>query len=476
MNPRLLTKSLTESARLHPISLSIHHRLHPISWAEMALPPNDPPVRVQDFVELFGPDDTLGVYRVTDVTTDYATGERRLSLDHAMSTLADAVVPGDDTHNYAGTVRAVIEYLLAYQGNSPRWTLGRCDAAEDYQIVYTHGYENLLTALMKVAATLPEGYSWRFDMAQNWVLNLVKLPSDEIFEARLTRNLRDAQVTVDATDLCTRVYPLGGVVDDVRIDLTSRLGVDYVDADTTPTWGIVARTFTEPQIDNAPLLEQIARRYVEKRKNPVISVQLDAISLAEATGEPLDRFQPGALCRLPLPDYGIFLAERVVEVEYPDLIGRHGEAILTLANRRKSAEDELNALLRENTYHILAGSGGYMTTTLIYSGSGCTNSPSVKTLTITEDYVVIDSVILTITLPYRVPTVWVRVDGQLLPGSAQSSSGETRSIDITPYLTRDEGNAIAQGKHTFSIAPARDDDVDYDATVRIVALMKSTAV
>ena len=41
----------------------------------------------------------------------------------------------------------------------------------------------------------------------------------------------------------------------------------------------VKSIFAEPQIDNAPLLEQIARRYVEKRKNPVISVQLDALTV-----------------------------------------------------------------------------------------------------------------------------------------------------------------------------------------------------
>lgn len=476
MNPRLLTPTLAETARLHPISLSIHHRLHPLSWAEMTLPATDAEVAVRDLVEIYGPDDTLGVYRTTAVSTDYATGQRHVRLDHGMSTLSDAIAPGGENVTFAGTLRAVIEHLLAYQTSEPKWTLGTCDAPSDFQIVYQYGYENLLTALMNVAATLPEGYAWQFDMRGAWTLHLVKLPSEAVCEARLTRNLQRAQIEIDATDLCTRVYPFGGVVDDVRIDLTSRLGVDYVDADTAATWGLVARTFTEPQIDNAPLLEQIARRYLEQRKQPVVSVRLSALALAQATGEPLDRFSPGALCRLPLPDYGIALAERVVEVEYPDLIGRPKEAILTLANRRKSAEDELNALLRENAYQILAGSGGYMTTTLSYTGAGCTNSPGLERLNITEDFVVIDSVVLTITLPYRVPTVWVRVDGVLLPGSLQSSSGVTRSIDITNYLTRDEGNAIAIGEHAFAIAPARDYDVSYEATIRIVALMKSTAV
>ena len=474
--PRLLDSSLGEVARLHPISLSIHQCLAPLSWAEMKLPPADPEVNVRQLIEIFGPDDTLGVYRVTAVDTDYATGVRTLSLDHGFATLSDDIAPGGEEVFFTGSVRGVLEHLLTHQTGQPRWSLGNCDAPEDYQIVYQYGYENLMTAILSVSGSLPEGYAWRFEMSGAWVMHLEKLSSEEICEARLTRDLRSAQVNIDTADLCTRVFPFGAVVEDVRVDLTSRLGAAYVDADTTGTWGVVARSFTEPKIDNAPLLEQIARQYLEKRKDPVVSVRLSALALSEATGEPLDRFRPGALCRLPLPEAGIALAERVVEVEYPDLISRPREAILTLANRRKSAEDELTALMRENTFQILAGSGGYMTTTMAYSGAGCTNSPSEESLYITEEFVVIDSVVLTITLPYRIPTVWVRVDGTLLPGSIQSSSGITRSLDITPYLTRDAGNAIAIGKHSFSIAPARDSDVSYEATVRIVALMKSSAV
>ena len=476
MLPRLLSNSLTETARLHPISLSIHHRLQPLSYAEMTLPATDPEIGPRQLIELFGPDGSLGVFRVTAVTADHAAQTQHVTLDHAFATLADSIAPGGEAVTYAGTVRQVLEHLLSHQNGYPRWVLGQCDAPGDYQIVYQYGYENLMTALLRVAQTLPEGYAWQFEMGPSWVLHLVKLPTEAQCEARLTRNLRSAEVTVDTSDLCTRVYPFGGVVDDVRIDLTSRLGVAYVDSDTVNKWGVISRTFTEPKIDNAPLLEQIARRYLEQRKDPITSVRLSALALSEATGEPLDRFSPGMLCRLPLPEQGIALAERIVEVEYPDLVSRPTEAILTLANRLPAAEDELNALLRENTYQILAGSGGYMTTTLSYSGYGCTDQPDVKRLNITEDFVVIDSVILTITLPYRIPTIWVRVDGVLLPGSIQSSSGITRSINITDYLTRDAGNAILRGEHTFAIAPARDSDVYYEATVRIVALMKSTAV
>lgn len=476
MLPRLLSPSLTETARLHPISLSIHHRLQPLSYAEMTLPATDVQIEPRQLIELFGPDGSLGVYRVTAVSADHVDQTQRLALDHAFATLSDDVAPGSEAVTFAGTVRQVLEHLLTHQNGTPRWTLGQCDAPGDYQIVYQYGYENLMTALLRVAQTLPEGYAWQFEMGSAWVLHLVRLPTEAQCEARLTRNLRAAQVTVDTSDLCTRVYPFGGVVDDVRIDLTSRLGVPYVDGDTVGKWGVISRTFTEPKIDNAPLLEQIARRYLEQRQDPVTSVRLSALALSEATGETLDRFAPGYLCRLPLPEQGIALSERIVEVEYPDLVSRPTEAILTLANRLPAAEDELNSLLRENTYQILAGSGGYMTTTMLYSGSGCTNSPSVKKLVITDEFVVIDSVVLTITLPYSVPTIWVRVDGQLLPGSIQSSSGRVRSLNITSYLSRDAGNAIAVGEHSFSIAPARDYNVDYEASIRIVALMKSTAV
>ncbi len=448
----------------------MEQRLTPLSWAEMTLPKTDPEVQVRQLVELYDHEQSLGVYRVCAVSTQYEDGARHVTLEHGLSVLSDSIAPGGEETVIAGSVRTVVNHLLSHQTASPRWQLGECDAPEAYQITYQYGYENLLTALLSVSGTLPEGYGWRFEQRTlPWTLHLVKLSDAPECELRLSRNLRRAAVTVDATDLCTRVYPFGAVVNKVRVNLASRLGQLFVDADTTGTWGVVCQTFQEPAIDNPALLEQIARRYLEKRKQPIVSVQLSALSLKQFTGEALDRFQIGSLCLLPMPEWNQTIRERVIQIHYPDLVTRPGEAVLTLANRRPAAEDELTSLMQENRFATYVESGGYIPTALSYTGSGRADAPGMHTLDLSQGYTLINSVILTIKLETPVPTVNIRVDGQPLPGSAQSSDGYTRILDITPYLTH-SGPHVAPTEHTFSIAPVSAEPISYTATAEVMAV------
>ena len=75
-----------------------------------------------------------------------------------------------------------------------------------------------------------------------------------------------------------------------------------------------------------------ATRYLSRRKEPAISVELDAVDLSEATGETLDAFAVGKKFRLALPGYGVTVEQWITGIRYQDVYGDPRHVTLTLAN------------------------------------------------------------------------------------------------------------------------------------------------
>ena len=77
-----------------------------------------------------------------------------------------------------------------------------------------------------------------------------------------------------------------------------------------------------------------------------MTIQISGLELADATGEPLDRLTLGRVCRVPLPEFGTVIEERIISKNYPDIIGRPSEVTITLGNE---LEDVSTILKREVT-------------------------------------------------------------------------------------------------------------------------------
>ena len=153
-----------------------------------------------------------------------------------------------------------------------------------------------------------------------WVLNVVKKPETVSCEGRLSRNIRTIRKTMDDSDLCTRLY-------------CSLLDGGYIDSDTVDTWGVVEQSITLN--DDMPKDDARAycQRYLDNRKNPALAVQMDATEWYELTGERLDRFEIGDICRIAMPEYGVTLEERIVALSYMDALGMPELATVSLANQ-----------------------------------------------------------------------------------------------------------------------------------------------
>ena len=86
-------------------------------------------------------------------------------------------------------------------------------------------------------------------------------------------------------------------------------------------------------------------------------MDVEGLELADATGESMDRLRIGRICRIPLPEFGETITERITELNYPDKI-RSPEAVqVTLSN---SSEDvsHLTAMLAETIKKSAGGGRG----------------------------------------------------------------------------------------------------------------------
>lgn len=444
--PRLLGKDFREVARIAPVKLALTLNLPPLSKATMNVPPGEHEIKVRDFLELFSPHGSAGLFRVTEVATSYGSkGGQTVYLEHAFGTLADSLAIG--TQSMSAPVATVIATLLETQ-NERHWVLGDCEIPEDYELIYDYSYDNLLQAITNLTKHFPDGYAWEFDTTRYpFVMHLRKMPDDDSCECRMNRNLTSATLTIDASSLCTRVLPFGAGEGTDRMTLTNLTGSQHLDSPNAEVWGYVSRTFTAEDIYDAITLRDVAQRYLDRYDHPLVSVRMDAMDLARATGESFDRFRLGRVCRLALPDYGVTMRERVIQTKWPDVYGKPQKVDVTLANRIRTASDEIAELMREATNSKILG-GQVITTTKEGFNDEVTPTAVFIQYFDVEGYGNLISVIAEYTASEG-GYCTMNVDGiNVVP----AEEAQSLRVNVTKYLKADENGVPVVGRHYVSYA------------------------
>ncbi len=325
--PRLLDGSLNELARLNPSHLSVTENLTPLSTAELMLPMGEATPVVRQFVELYGPNGSLGVYRVAAARTDY--GQRQtVSLEHGICTLEDCTAP--EEAELSGSMRTILTAILSWQ-HDVKWQLGDVDVPEDAVFAISAGNQLALQVLIDAAA-LCYGYALVFDQTTSpWTLHLRALATEVSSECRLSRNVSSVGIAWDESELCTRVT-------------SSLLFGGYMDAPTVSKWGVISRPLEVEDDTTAEAAAALANEYLDAHKDPRISVEIDALELAALTGNPYDGFRLGDLCQVALKEWGVTATERIVSVYRPDVYGAPEEVQLTLSTMARSTQASLAGL------------------------------------------------------------------------------------------------------------------------------------
>ncbi|MBR1684669.1 MAG: phage tail protein [Clostridia bacterium] len=446
--PRLLGKDLTEKGRLHPERVELTLSLTPLSTATLLLTPEDGEVAVGEYVELYTVQGTAGIFRVMSVTLEAArTLRRRVYCEHALVTLADTLLFGYTELGGRGMPMAsVISTLLSGQS---MWAPG--DTECDTQFAYAFENENVLSALLSLTGPVDMPMGFFFSMeTRPWKVHLRRLDTKPVCELRLKRNTESVKVETDMSDLVTRIYPLGyGEGADQMTIRDVNGGVPYLDADTTETWGIVQAVYTEPTMDDPETLKAAAKTVLEKRKNPKVTVTASALALSRLTGEPLDNFTPGALCRLAFPKLGYTEDARILSCTYPDVYGTPLKVSLTIGNRTELTEDELSRLSRRSSISELYAQGAASEYAVHFGDNADGDHPATLRFYLDHDAIHVNRV----TCRYLVRPFRGYTKGESGGGSGSLvTGGITASVQV-PEMTITTGYNIAsatEGRHTHN--------------------------
>ena len=269
------------------------------------------------------------VWRVRSIRTDYKTSTVRLGLEHVVSILKDTIMFGEVTpKDIAGgsattcTAEQAVRYILGKQRD---WVLGKFGYS-GVRNAYKFDGENLFDALETVTETL-EDACWTYDLTvYPFRLNITKMDDAVASEMRAGRNITTISRTIDRSAMYTRFYPIG------KEDL--HLPEQYV-SKNTDLYGVVSKVDTDTSRETVEELRSWAKQMLSRHAEPSITDEVEGVELAEATGESLDKLRLNRMCRVPLPDFGTVITERIVQLVYPDKVHKPEAVRVTMGNARQ---------------------------------------------------------------------------------------------------------------------------------------------
>ena len=348
--PRKLTKSvsgvvLAEAGRLHPVgALKITLNMLPLHRVTMTLAENDLDLAMHDLVEVYNQNGSVGVYRVTKITNTMRK-ERKIELSHGLDVFSDATIAriSDGWH---GSVRDYLQMIIDGQtqkiGGQFYWKLGQCDDTSYWEKDLK--YDNAMTLLTDLAKT-EEDYMFTFDQSTfPWTLNFIRRNDAVLSEFRLRRNTESCVITLDDSDLCTRLYLSVSSENEDDSGAGTYFTEGYYtfdDAAAQAIYGIVCKTAGIDQSVFSPTvdLEAWKNAYFARHNAPNVQITIDGMELNKYSREPIDEMHLGRMCRVALPDYGNTYNERIVSVNYPDALRKANYVRVSLHNKRETAED-----------------------------------------------------------------------------------------------------------------------------------------
>ena len=361
--PRLLDDDLKEAATLRAMSLALNLQTPGVSTATLVLGPDDPEPAMHAWIECYNLNGSVGVYRVTTKTTDYAK-QTTLTLRHGIDALADAVLPAQEEYN--GPPAALLTRLLdaqktLVQGVKP-WTLGTCEATDSIRVDINY---TRLSELLSSIEELLEDYFFEYDQSTfPWTLNVRAKPTTPDSEIRMNRAVTTISRTLNDADMCNQlILSINSESTANSVTTTNTIVKTYNNtasqqrhraviqktADIDTKDDLTADPVTTPEAD------AWAARFLRDHADPAVQLQITKRALKHATGDDWDETRLGHICRVPLPDYGATYNERAVAVSYPDALGQPDTVVLSFANQLPRFSSSIASLKRESNKQARAG-------------------------------------------------------------------------------------------------------------------------
>lgn len=342
--PRLLPGATWTERRIMPEKVSVNLNITPLSHATITLPECES-VPARGYIEVFTCMGSAGIYRVRAPQESYGNDSAVAELEHAVVEVGDwLVLASYDEMKAAGTAMTTI--FSHYRGT--KWQLGSVTALGSGNVAMQANHISVLEAMLSIMEQKPD-CMMTFDFSTTpWTINIVQRGTTVAAEGRLSRNINFAKITYDDTELCTRAYYEKEVPASGNAQPTSEWL--YVDADTIGTYGLIEKSVPTGSNYTAAEALQAATIYLNKHKHPRISVEINLEELSSTTGEPMDTFEIGKLCRLALVDYNTTVEKCITGMGFPDVYDQPTNITVNLA------EEEDAAI---NFIHDVDAKGGY---------------------------------------------------------------------------------------------------------------------
>ena len=293
------------------------------------------------------------VWRVKQLGTYYNENQKTVQLEHVVNALKDRLMFGEITAETITGRKGATECTAAQAARyilnqSDDWVLGSIDFSDSNP--YKFDGDSLYDALETVTKTLDDAM-WTFNMTvYPFKLNIVKKPEGVDSEMRASRNITSLSRTVDRSGMYTRMYPIGK--DDLHIS------GEYV-SKNEGTYGVISHVETDTSIDSKSALKAWAQERLKRHAQPVITIDVEGLELADATGETMDRFNINRICRIPLPEFGETITERITELNYPDVVHSPQVVRVTLSNASEDVTHlSLTEILTETAKRSAGGGRG----------------------------------------------------------------------------------------------------------------------
>lgn len=297
------------------------------STASMTVKDTAPTMAIGDWLKIEdGPGSNI-VWRVKTIDEQFEKHTRTISMEHMINSLKDKIIFDEVKSEYisgqsgvnptnADTIRFILE---EFQRD---WVLGGV-AGGNVRNPYTFNGDTLYSALGTVTNSIEDSF-WQYDMSRYpFRIDIGHLTGQVSSEMRMDRNIRTIKKTVDRTGMFTKFFPVG----------KNNLHIvgDSVDMNTD-LYGVICKSETDQSKDTEEELNRWAHDRIRRHCEPTVTITISGLDLAKATGESLDTFHIGYLCRVPLPEYGTTILERITKLSYSDVISDPMNVTVTLAN------------------------------------------------------------------------------------------------------------------------------------------------
>ncbi len=243
------------------------------------------------FIEVKNDGETVFCGRPVEENIDFFKS-KTIYCEGELAFLNDSIQRPSESHDI--TVRGFLELLINNHNSqveeSKRFTVGTVTVTDSNDSLYRYtNYENTMTAIKEKLLERLDGYLViRHVNGVRYIDYLEEMPDTCSQTIEFGQNLLDYASNIDATDIATRLIPLGAKLEesqftaiDERVTIKSvNGGLDYIQAeDAVTAYGIVTKVQTWDDVNDPSILKTKGQDYLESIQWENMTLNVTAVDL-----------------------------------------------------------------------------------------------------------------------------------------------------------------------------------------------------